>query len=880
MFGIVIVAILIWIVAPFVELGIIVTLTKTKVENEKKIAQLSQALEEQKSMRTAASPPQGTAPELMQPGMPVRVVPGVYGSQETPPGSISVMTVSGSERQSRAVFAGHTNTAGLAALIIGMVFIVLAGLIFATTTWNVLPDFCKVALVFLLTGVFFGASYLAEKKLHIHKTGNGFYILGSIFSFFTVLAAGYYRFLGPAFILEGVNRYRVLWIGSLVTVGIWFLGLKRFRDRLFTEACLWGLTVSMMFLTASFSLGYRGLTGTMMVYAFCLLILEQILQYKNVWNHMESTDSEETSTAGCIRMLTEEMKYFVPIHFWLFAAVSVSCGVLENFYIMDRGGFTLLSLAVALAGTVFFCYRERTLFYQCLFFLLFADFLYYIFLLWVFPGREIYGCLIIEGIFTLFFFVYRKIQRKIQKVGFLWNETAGNIICTTFICINTLVIVLLSSLGDIIAWEQLAASGAVIMCTAILHWWSKTCSLVKNLALLTAGYLTVTFYRMLQLQAAGCPEHRVFAAIYLSAVLVWAFIKRQDCWIPVLMIGLLSQVDFFPGAGLIVLWGLSAAVDRKWGRESPQVELTGISLFMITAVAFYRDSSMETGTFWLYYLLSLFFYLVFYRGRRSWLSAFPALALLFAPLIYLYRYEITREWLYGIVAAALLLTGTVARLFLPIVKQDEKVEGGWRIDFYHGLSILLLIYLLLEAKGNWMFVYMVLLGGYWFQYATVRGVNSWELIRKISFTVGGFHLLWAFWIQPFIDWPPSLTWKVSLAGMAVYLWIQTYIWKKSEVLWNLQTVGYGLCLGGLVLEGLFTGRVLDALILEGICLIIFVCSIVKTCVRWRRISGILIVTVVLYMTKDFWFSISWWIYLLAAGTGLLLFAAFSEKKKK
>ncbi len=68
MFGIVIVAILIWIVAPFVELGIIVALTKTKVENEKKIAQLSQALEEQKSMRTAASPPQGTAPELMQIG--------------------------------------------------------------------------------------------------------------------------------------------------------------------------------------------------------------------------------------------------------------------------------------------------------------------------------------------------------------------------------------------------------------------------------------------------------------------------------------------------------------------------------------------------------------------------------------------------------------------------------------------------------------------------------------------------------------------------------------------------------------------------------------------------------------------------------------------
>ena len=43
--------------------------------------------------------------------------------------------------------------------------------------------------------------------------------------------------------------------------------------------------------------------------------------------------------------------------------------------------------------------------------------------------------------------------------------------------------------------------------------------------------------------------------------------------------------------------------------------------------------------------------------------------------------------------------------------------------------------------------------------------------------------------------------------------------------------------------------------------------------------GIIIITVALYMTKDFWLSLSWWIYLLAAGLGLILFAAVNEMKK-
>ena len=84
---------------------------------------------------------------------------------------------------------------GTAALVIGVIFVVLAGLIFATTAWHVLPSVCKVIMVLGGSGLFFGASRAAEKYFKIERTGQAFYILGSVFLFLTILAAGYFGLL-------------------------------------------------------------------------------------------------------------------------------------------------------------------------------------------------------------------------------------------------------------------------------------------------------------------------------------------------------------------------------------------------------------------------------------------------------------------------------------------------------------------------------------------------------------------------------------------------------------------------------------------------------------------------------------------------------------
>ena len=93
----------------------------------------------------------------------------------------------------------------------------------------------------------------------------------------------------------------------------------------------------------------------------------------------------------------------------------------------------------------------------------------------------------------------------------------------------------------------------------------------------------------------------------------------------------------------------------------------------------------------------------------------------------------------------------------------------------------------------------------------------------------------------------------------------------TEVIW---------CLGAMASDALSTGAVWDALILEAVNLAVFLLAHMRKCMRWIRISGIIMILVALYMTKDFWLSLSWWVYLLAAGLGLIVFAAVNEMKKR
>ena len=166
---------------------------------------------------------------------------------------------------------------GTVALVVGVVFVILAGLIFATTAWRILPDLFKVVLVLAFSGIFFGASAIADHRLNIRGTSKAFYILGSIFLFVAVLAVGYFRLLGPKFSLAGRNRYLLLLAGTVFTELALFAGLRKFTETVYAGCCLSGLTVAAALLTASFHPGRLGFALGMACYGLLVTGAAQFL---------------------------------------------------------------------------------------------------------------------------------------------------------------------------------------------------------------------------------------------------------------------------------------------------------------------------------------------------------------------------------------------------------------------------------------------------------------------------------------------------------------------------------------------------------------------------------------------------------------------------
>lgn len=107
---------------------------------------------------------------------------------------------------------------------IGVLFVLIAGAIFATTTWQVLPAAGKVLTLLGAVSVFYISSYIAQQKLQLRETSIAFFFLGSSFLSVINLGVGYFKWFGDAYILEGQQAYLVWSVSVLILAICLFIG--------------------------------------------------------------------------------------------------------------------------------------------------------------------------------------------------------------------------------------------------------------------------------------------------------------------------------------------------------------------------------------------------------------------------------------------------------------------------------------------------------------------------------------------------------------------------------------------------------------------------------------------------------------------------------
>ncbi len=90
-------------------------------------------------------------------------------------------------------------------LKLGVGMVTISGLIFATNSWDSVPNIIKFIFLIILSLVFFALYYFCEYKLELKRSAFVYYMLGNIFIIFSYISVGYFALIGPWFSIDGAG---------------------------------------------------------------------------------------------------------------------------------------------------------------------------------------------------------------------------------------------------------------------------------------------------------------------------------------------------------------------------------------------------------------------------------------------------------------------------------------------------------------------------------------------------------------------------------------------------------------------------------------------------------------------------------------------------
>lgn len=253
----------------------------------------------------------------------------------------------------------------------------------------------------------------------------------------------------------------------------------------------------------------------------------------------------------------------------------------------------------------------------------------------------------------------------------------------------------------------------------------------------------------------------------------------------------------------------------------------------------------------------------------------------FVSAFSLYAFVIYSAGEYGansVLSSLILFTAGVLLGKLLHKRICEKTERGVLIDWLTIGAVLPALAVLFSGESYSLFAGLVALGVYALMY---RKRIGGELSDRIMLSLSSGLLCASLWTQPFIEIPDVVSLELNYVPIFAFCLILWGIWIKLRK--GIEIAGYVLTITAIVhmmIDILFGGLLLDSLILLGSMAVMLVVSFFIKKRRWFVLSVSVLVIATLFMTKEFWQSVVWWIYLLIVGILMIVIAALNELGKQ
>lgn len=116
-------------------------------------------------------------------------------------------------------------------LKLGLLMILVSGILFATTTWEIISNLIKVIALVGMGAIFIGLSKFSEIKLKIASTTKAYYILGLAFFLLTWVGVGYFGVISPWFSYSGEGKNLVYFITFILLAAFLYLINYKFKEK-------------------------------------------------------------------------------------------------------------------------------------------------------------------------------------------------------------------------------------------------------------------------------------------------------------------------------------------------------------------------------------------------------------------------------------------------------------------------------------------------------------------------------------------------------------------------------------------------------------------------------------------------------------------------
>ena len=117
---------------------------------------------------------------------------------------------------------------------VGVILVFVAGLIFATSMWKIMPPVAKVLTLLLAAAFFVSVALILEKKLKLREASITMYVLGSAFTSLISIAIGYFAWFGKSFSLGSSSRYLVISVSLWILSAMLYSGYRLYKGNVFT----------------------------------------------------------------------------------------------------------------------------------------------------------------------------------------------------------------------------------------------------------------------------------------------------------------------------------------------------------------------------------------------------------------------------------------------------------------------------------------------------------------------------------------------------------------------------------------------------------------------------------------------------------------------